>query len=124
MEWINILVTIVSIVLGALGGGFGTWIFTLYKEKRNLDIATNEQALKIYQDLITRIEQERVNDVKFYKDALIEVNKKLFELEENKSTLEKEKLSLREENLRLKIISDRCPILRGHPCPITECERK
>ena len=53
METFTTIIIPVVTAIGGLGlGGVGTWIILLYKEKRTQDIAANDQAVKIYKEVL------------------------------------------------------------------------
>lgn len=47
-----ILTTVIPTIAGLLGGGLGTWIIMFYKERKIQDIAANDQAVKIYKEVV------------------------------------------------------------------------
>lgn len=85
MEWANLVVNGTMLFLGALGGGLGTWIISLYKEQKVQAIASNDQAVQIYRELLDKI------------------SKKVEQLENNNNLLEKSYFELKEENFKLKV---------------------
>ena len=42
MEWVNLVINGLAVLLGAVGGSFGTWIVLLYKEKNTQQMASND----------------------------------------------------------------------------------
>ncbi len=72
-EWFTTIQNLVGLVIGALGGGFGLWIFNFYREKRIQDIAEdqakhqhvidiNSQAAAILKDMVEglRVDLEKM----------------------------------------------------------------
>lgn len=85
MEWANLLINATVAILAALGGAFGTWIVSLYKEHKSQALASNDQAVAIYRELFEK------------------VNKKVDILETLLNEIEKSYFEVKEENFRLKI---------------------
>ncbi len=95
MDNMPVWVTVVVGLLTALGGGLGVWILNLYnsrnkhlldedKQDRDIRMNENEQAFKIYRELVDTLKKD--------------VSKLSVDL----ATLERERLSCREENAQLK----------------------
>lgn len=95
MESLPTWVTVVLAIGGLLGGAFGTWLLTVYqarhknkmdesKQGSEIKISENEQAFKIYKDLVDILRQ----DVK--------------KMTEDMSRLEADYLKAREENATLR----------------------
>ncbi len=48
MDWS----TIISIIIGGLGGGLGTFIISWFKERHSQTISSNDQAVAVYKDIV------------------------------------------------------------------------
>ena len=58
MEWANFGLNAVIGILGLIGGGFGAWLISVFKERASQSIAVNEQAVNVYRELFEKINKK------------------------------------------------------------------
>lgn len=109
MESLPNWVAVVLAIGGLLGGAFGTWLITIYqtKHKNKLDenkqgseikISENEQAFKIYKDLVDILRQ----DVKKMTDDMNRLEGDYLKAREENATLRAENKNFQTEINELK----------------------
>ncbi len=98
-ENVPIWLLIITTILSAIGGGFGTTILAWFKQRKEdnradltkkseLQISENAQAIGVYKDIITLLKED------------------LSKLEEHLKKIETEYMASREENIKLRIQND------------------
>lgn len=99
-DWQNLL----NMALIFFGGAGGKWLLDLFNQKTTQNISENDQALKIYQDMVVKLQVS--------KD---EMEKEFFEQRESDNT---KILVMTAELARLNTLIQFCPVPHGGVCPL------